>query len=88
MRMRERSWRRALLIAGVMAAAAVAVAPARAEVSEVRIAQQYGIGYLPLHVIKHKDLLAKHAKAQGSGSGACSISNSKPAEERQRDVGA
>lgn len=48
---------------------AVSLGPghAAAETGELRIAQQYGIGYLPLHVIKNKDLLAKHAKAAGLG---------------------
>ena len=72
MRMRERSWRHALvivgLIAGVMATAAVTVAPARPEVSEVRIAQQYGIGYLPLHVIKHKVCWRSMPRHRGSAT--------------------
>lgn len=40
---------------------------ARAEVSEVRIAQQFGIGYLPLMYMEHNKLLEKHAKAAGAG---------------------
>ncbi|PKU25183.1 ABC transporter substrate-binding protein [Telmatospirillum siberiense] len=38
---------------------------ARAEVSEVRIAQQFGIGYLPFHVMKHERLFEKEAARQG-----------------------
>lgn len=52
-------------VTAVAAATMLAGAPAGAEVSELRIAQQYGIGYLPFHVIKHEDLLARHARAQG-----------------------
>lgn len=38
-----------------------------AEVSEVTIAQQFGIGYLPLMVMQDRKLLEKHAKAAGLG---------------------
>ena len=41
---------------------------ARAEVSEVRIAEQFGIGYLPLQMMRDKGLLEKHAKRLGLGS--------------------
>lgn len=40
---------------------------ATAETSEVRIAQQYGISYLPLILIEHDRLLEKHAKEAGLG---------------------
>lgn len=40
---------------------------ARAEVSEVRIAEQFGIGYLPLQMMRDKSLLEKHAKRLGLG---------------------
>jgi NitT/TauT family transport system substrate-binding protein len=40
-------------------------APARAEVSEVRIAQQFGISYLPLTVMHHEQLLEKAAARAG-----------------------
>lgn len=40
---------------------------ARAEVSEVRIAQQYGISYLPLMWMEQNKLLEKHAAARGLG---------------------
>ncbi|WP_300155220.1 ABC transporter substrate-binding protein [Solidesulfovibrio sp.] len=43
----------------------LAVPPSRAEVSEVRIAQQFGIGYLPFHVMKHERLLEKEAARLG-----------------------
>ena len=48
-----------------LAAAAVVALPARAEVSEVKIAQQFGIAYLPLMYLEHENLLEKHAKAAG-----------------------
>lgn len=38
-----------------------------AEVKEVRIAQQFGIGYLPLQMMREKQLLEKHAKRLGLG---------------------
>lgn len=57
-------WQPALIAAAVSTGAP---GKAGAEVAELRIAQQYGIGYLPLHVIKHENLLAKHAKAAGLG---------------------
>ena len=49
------------------AAIAVASAPARAELSEVRIAQQYGISYLPLMYMEHQKLLEKYAREAGLG---------------------
>jgi NitT/TauT family transport system substrate-binding protein len=36
-----------------------------AEVNEVRFAQQFSMGYLQFNVMKHQDLLAKHAKSLG-----------------------
>ncbi len=51
------------------AAIAVALAPvsARAELTEVGIAQQYGISYLPLMYMEHEKLLEKYAKQEGLG---------------------
>jgi NitT/TauT family transport system substrate-binding protein len=40
---------------------------ARAEATEVRIAEQFGIGYLPLQMMRDKGLLEKHAKRLGVG---------------------
>src|SRR4051812_4093066 len=45
----------------------VATTSARAEISEVHIAQQYGISYLPLMVMEENKLLEKAAKADGLG---------------------
>lgn len=62
------SHRISLAVALIVAAVSTGTpGKAGAEVAEVRIAQQYGIGYLPLHVIKHENLVAKHAKAAGLG---------------------
>ncbi|EKS30944.1 ABC transporter substrate-binding protein [Afipia felis] len=41
--------------------------PARAEVSEVRLAQQFGINYLPLTIMRTENLIEKHAAALGLG---------------------
>lgn len=40
-------------------------APARAEMSEIKVAQQYGISYLPLMVMEEGKLIEKQAKAAG-----------------------
>ena len=46
---------------------AALVAPARAEVSEINVAQQYGVSFLPLMVMERDKLVEKHAKAEGLG---------------------
>jgi NitT/TauT family transport system substrate-binding protein len=38
---------------------------ARAEMSEIKVAQQYGISYLPLMIMEDQKLIEKHAKAAG-----------------------
>lgn len=43
----------------------LAGSPARAEVSEVRLAQQFGLNYLPLTVMRTEKLIEKHAAALG-----------------------
>lgn len=40
---------------------------AHAEKTELRLAQQYGISYLPLMVVEHNRLIEKHAAAAGVG---------------------
>ena len=45
--------------------AAAEVAPARAEVSEVRLVRQFGIHYLPLVIMEHENLIEKNAAADG-----------------------
>ena len=49
------------LIGALLAAASLA---AQAE-GRISIAQQFGIGYLILDVVKDQKLIEKHAKAQG-----------------------
>jgi NitT/TauT family transport system substrate-binding protein len=44
-----------------------AVACANAEAGEVRIAQTYGLTYLPTYVVAQQKLIEKHAKAAGLG---------------------
>jgi NitT/TauT family transport system substrate-binding protein len=46
---------------------AAIVVPARAEQSEVNIAQQYGVAFLPLMVMERDKLVEKHARAAGLG---------------------
>ena len=40
---------------------------AHAEVTGVRVARQYGIGYLQIMVMEHEKLVEKHARARGFG---------------------
>jgi NitT/TauT family transport system substrate-binding protein len=53
----------------VMALVVLWAAPraAGAEPSEIRIAQQFGVNYLPLLIMKRQQLVEKHARAQGLG---------------------
>lgn len=57
--------------AAVLLAATVSLAlstnVARAEVNEVRLAQQFGINYLPLTIMRTEKLVEKHAAALGLG---------------------
>ena len=48
-----------------LAGGAMLVLPAAAQVPEIRLAQQFSIGYLQLNVIEHQNLIEKHAKALG-----------------------
>ena len=52
------------VLAGAAALACLA-APASAEVPEIRLAQQFSIGYLQLNVMEHQQLIEKHAKLLG-----------------------
>lgn len=54
-------------ILGALTSAAVfsLAIPAHAEVSELRIAEQYGISYLPMLIMEDQHLIEKHAKAAG-----------------------
>ena len=53
------------LIALGMAVAVVVATPARAEMAEIKVAQQYGISYLPLMIMEEQRLIERHAKAAG-----------------------
>jgi NitT/TauT family transport system substrate-binding protein len=57
------SWSRTL--AGCLAATAALAGSAWAEVGEVRVAQQFGISYLPLTVMEHEKFLEKAAAKAG-----------------------
>jgi NitT/TauT family transport system substrate-binding protein len=53
-------------LAAIAAAALVVIAgPLRAEMSEIKVAQQFGISYLPLMIMEEQKLIEKHAKAEG-----------------------
>ena len=55
-----------LAFAGASALVAATGLPARAqEVSEVRVAQQFGISYLPLMVIQEQKLIERFAREAG-----------------------
>ena len=49
----------------VLFVGATATQVARAEMSEIHVAQQYGIGYLPLMIMEEQKLIEKYAKATG-----------------------
>jgi NitT/TauT family transport system substrate-binding protein len=56
---------RRTFIAGMALAVSLGATTAHAETNELRISQQFGIGYLPLQVARNKGLFEKHAKAAG-----------------------
>src|SRR5438876_11390957 len=53
---------RIILAAGLLLASATAP---RAEISEITIAQQFGVSFLPLMLMERDGLIEKHAKAAG-----------------------
>jgi NitT/TauT family transport system substrate-binding protein len=60
--------RRILRALSVVAAAALSVSAASAgETTELRVARQYGLGYLQMMVMEDMKLVEKHAKAAGLG---------------------
>jgi NitT/TauT family transport system substrate-binding protein len=61
---------RAAAALAALACCALAATPSLAEVSEVRIAKGFGIGYLPLIVMEDEKLYEKHAKEMGLDSTA------------------
>jgi NitT/TauT family transport system substrate-binding protein len=56
---------RLLVRVTLSAALALAAFAVRAEMSEINVAQQYGIGYLPLMLMEEQKLVEKYAKAAG-----------------------
>ena len=59
----------ALFVVGI-AVLLTGIRPAAAEVSELKVARQFGISFLPLMVMQDKKLFEKHAKAAGLDSTA------------------
>jgi NitT/TauT family transport system substrate-binding protein len=59
---------RSILPYTVGAALLATLLPARAEVGELKVAEQYGISYLPLMVMEDQKLVEKHAKEAGIGN--------------------
>ncbi|MBS0326882.1 MAG: ABC transporter substrate-binding protein [Proteobacteria bacterium] len=57
----------ALVLASLASVAAFTAPCALAAARELRIARQYGIGYLPIMVMEHDRLIEKHAHAAGAG---------------------
>jgi NitT/TauT family transport system substrate-binding protein len=54
------------LLTAIVAAVLFAVPPAaQGEMTEINVAKQYGIGYLPLMLMEDGGLIEKHAKAEG-----------------------
>ncbi len=49
----------------LIASLGMAAVGASAELSEIKVAQQYGISYLPLMIMEEQKLIEKHAKALG-----------------------
>jgi NitT/TauT family transport system substrate-binding protein len=54
-----------MFAAALAAALVLMVGAARAEMTEIKVAQQFGIGYLPLMIMEEQKLIEKHAKAAG-----------------------
>ncbi len=60
-----------------------ATLPARAEMSEINVAQQYGVSFLPLMVMERDKLVEKHAKAEGIGDvRRCQLRATGPVDRR------
>ncbi len=55
------------LAAGVLTASLAVSGAAVAEVDELRISEQFGVGYLPLMVMRSEGLIQKHADEAGLG---------------------
>ena len=53
---------KSIFVVGILVASTV---PAFAEVTEIHVAQQYGVSFLPLMVMERDKLVEKHARAAG-----------------------
>ena len=62
--MRKKKFHRSGLVALTLGVGGPARA-AQSEVGEFRVALQYGIGYLPLAIMKHNQLIEKHLGSAG-----------------------
>src|SRR6266446_4083706 len=58
-------WSKNAMAAAFACACAAAMLDARAEMTEINVAEQYGIGYLPLMLMEEQKLIEKHARANG-----------------------
>ncbi len=67
MRIGEASVVRAVAASAILLLASGSL-PARAETSEITIAKEFGIGYLPYMIMEHEKLVEKHAKQRGLGN--------------------
>ncbi len=67
MRVGEASVVRAVAASAILFLA-LGSSPARAETSEITIAKEFGIGYLPYMIMEHEKLVEKHAKQRGLGN--------------------
>jgi ABC-type nitrate/sulfonate/bicarbonate transport system substrate-binding protein len=52
---------------GFVAALANGSQPVRAEVSEIRLAKQFSMGYVQFNILEHRGLIEQHAKTLGLG---------------------
>jgi NitT/TauT family transport system substrate-binding protein len=58
---------RRIACALALLAGAITAVPLRAEVTELRMARQYGVGYLQMIVMEHGRLIERQARARGLG---------------------
>lgn len=63
--MKQRMTRYLALSSGLVLACLVPLTGAQAEQQEIRIARQFGVGYLPTMIMEDQDLIEKHAKRLG-----------------------
>ena len=54
-------------IAACALGAALTTVPVRAEVSEIRLAKQFSMGYVQFNILEHRGLIEQHAEALGLG---------------------